>query len=305
MKLLVLSAVCVVLVSACGGSGQTGDDVSAPDPTTTSRKQASYSNPTAGSALVLQIPGMHEAEVRRDIRYGEGPAERLMDVYYPRASERSDPLPAVLLGGPPEFGAGKDSGQKVGWAQLIAASGMVAIAFDIRSDNILATPQDPSRDVAAAIAYVRDHSADLGIDGDRLCTLGFSFGTAPWHLWATMREPAPHIRCNAVYYGPLDFYSEPLMDAELAKEYSALTYLRRYGADIPPMLIAKAGREENPGINESIDRFVEEAERIGADIRLLTHPEGPHGFDLETDDDQSREIIKATLQFFQDRLAPG
>src|SRR5437899_7372942 len=70
--------------------------------------------------------------------------------------------------------------QKIGWAQLIAASGMAAVAFDIRSDGVLQSPSDPSHDVAAALAYVRAHvgrseerrvgkSVDLG--GRRLMQL--------------------------------------------------------------------------------------------------------------------------------------
>jgi len=133
-----------------------------------------YRNPTAGKAVVLQSSGMHRAKVRRNVVYSRTPRLR-MDVYRPRKAHGR--LPAVLLGGPPGFG--KSSGQKVGWAQLIAASGLSAVAFDIRSDDQLRSPSNPARDVQSAIAYVRSHSKRLGVDPNRLCTLGFS---APWHL---------------------------------------------------------------------------------------------------------------------------
>jgi acetyl esterase/lipase len=202
-----------------------------------------YRNPTPGAVLVLQIPGMHLAKVRRNIVY-EGSPRLRMDVYRPRQARGR--LPAVLLGAPPGFG--KDTGQKIGWAQLIAASGMAAVAFDIRSDRQLQSPQKPSRDVRSAIAYVRSHGKRLGVDAGRLCTLGFSIGTAPWHLWATMRDPKRWLRCNVVYYGPLDFQSPAFpIDRSLADEFSALTYLRRSPARIPPMLVVKAGHDTNEG----------------------------------------------------------
>ncbi|HKD33818.1 MAG TPA: hypothetical protein VKB73_10140 [Gaiellaceae bacterium] len=133
-----------------------------------------YRNPTPGRAVVLQIPGMHRAKVQRNIVYGRG---LRLDVYRPRNARGS--LPAVLLGGR------RSSPQKIGWAQLIAASGLAAVPFDLHSD----------RGVGAAIAYVRAHARRLGIDGGRLCTLWFS--SAP-------SQPTSSLRCSAVYYAPLD-----------------------------------------------------------------------------------------------------
>jgi dienelactone hydrolase len=258
-----------------------------------------YRNPTPGKAVVVQIPGMHRAQVRRNVVYQRSPRLR-MDVYRPRKARGR--LPAVLLGGPPGFG--KDSGQKMGWAQLVAASGLAAVAFDIRSDNHLQTPREPARDVQAAIGYVRSHARALGIDSSRLCTLGFSFGTAPWHLWATMRDPKPWLRCNVVYYGPLDFQSPALpIDRSLAEEFSALTYLRRSPGRIPPMLVVKAGRDANEGINESIDRFQAAATELHADVRVLTYPEAAHGFDLGPKTARARGIVRETLRFLRARLA--
>ena len=232
---------------------------------------------------------MHRAHVRRNVTYARG---LRLDVYRSRGAR--GPLPAVLLGGPPGFG--KDSAQKIGWAQLISASGMAAVAFDIRSDNYLTEPQAPSADVAAAIAYVRAHAARLGIDPQRLCTLGFSYGTAPWHLWATMRDPQPWLRCNIVFYGPLGF-DEPAL-----AEFSALTYLHRDGAHIPPMLVVKAGRDE-AAINDSIDRFAAEARAVHADVRVVTNPGAAHGFDLGARTARAKAVVAEALRFLQARLA--
>lgn len=294
-----------VVASACtsgalgSASPQSPAVTTIPSPARTSVASTGYINPTSGSALVYQVAGMDKAQVTRAIVYSSDPADPLrMDIYRP-AETAAKPLPAILIGGPPAYNAGKDSGQKVGWSQLIAANGLVAVAFDIRSDNYLTTPGDPSTDVAAAIAYVRKHGAELGIDADRLGTLGFSFGTAPWHLWATMRKPQPFLKCNTVFYGPLDLHNAGVsMDAKLADEFSAMTFLRLNGSNIPPMFVAKGGLD-SALLNASIDAFVAEADRVGAHVRLEVHEQGPHGFDLRSDDDRSREIIKNALAFMQ------
>jgi acetyl esterase/lipase len=243
-----------------------------------------YRNPTAGRAVVLQIPGMHRAKVRRNIVYSTSPRLR-MDVY--RSRNARGRLPAVLLGGPP--GLGRGSGQHVGWSQLIAASGMSAVAFDIRSDHQLQTPSNPAGDVQSAIGYVRSHAKRLGIDPSRLCTLGFS---APWHLWATMRDPQSWLRCNVAYYEPLDFQS-----ATFGDEFSALTYLRRSPGSIPPMLVVEAGHDE------SVERFQAAATELHADVRVVAYPEGQRGFDLGPKTAKARSIMRQTLRFLKARLA--
>jgi dienelactone hydrolase len=181
-------------------------------------------------------------------------------------------LPAVLLGGR------KNSPQKIGWAQLLAASGLSGVAVDVRSEG----------DFAAALAFVRAHGRKLGIDGSRLCALGFSTGSVPWLLSATMRAPRPWLRCNVVYYGPLD---------------SALNDLRADPAGIPPMLVVKAGRDENAGVNESIDRFAGAAQALHADVRVVTNPTARQGFDLGPRNARTRAIMRQTLRFLRARLA--
>jgi alpha-beta hydrolase superfamily lysophospholipase len=239
---------------------------------------------------------MHRAKVKRGLVYSTVDGVRLhMDVYRPRRA-RGVALPAVLLGGSPAARAGRRSGQKVGWSQLIAASGMVAVDFDLRSDSSLRTPAAPATDAEAVIAYVRDHARFLGVDASRLCTFGMSSDSAPWMIWAAVHQPSPSIRCNVDYYGQLDF-----ADPALA-EYSPFRYLQREGGTITPMLIAKAGRDR-PVVNESIDRFAGAAHGVHADVRVLTNPTGRHGFDVRAPTARSRAIVRETIRYLRARLA--
>lgn len=260
-------------------------------------------NPTLGRELALQLPDMHVTDTIRDLAYTAPDGRGLgLDIHRPKQRGASA-LPAVLLGGPPAFHAGRSSGQKIGWAQAIAASGMAAVPFDTRSDDFLKSSAAPCADVEAAIAFVREHGREHGLDPDRLATLGFSIGTAPWHLWAVLREPLPFVRCNVVYYGPLDFDGAPLpAAADLDPEYAALTHLRRHRGGIPPMLIARAGQESFTFINDSIERFTREAAGLGAPVELIEHESGPHGFDIRLHDARSAEIIRSTLAFLRRHL---
>lgn len=121
--------------------------------------------------------------------------------------------------------------------------------------------RNPTAGSALVLQFPGMHRARVRRD---LCTLGFSIGTAPWYLRATM--------------------------------------LRRHGAAIAPMLVAKAGREHNAGSNASIDRFVAAARLVGADVRLVTHARGVRGFDISNRDARGRAIIRETLAFFRARL---
>ena len=52
-------------------------------------------------------------------------------------------------------------------------------------------------------------------------------------------------------------------------------------------------------INRTIDLFVQEALAGNAQLDLMNHPSGRHGFDILDDDDRSREIIARAVAFAQ------
>jgi acetyl esterase/lipase len=234
-----------------------------------------YRNPTVGSVVALQLPGMHLAKVKRDLRYKAG---LRLDVYRPaRASGR---LPAVVFvhGNVRGTASPKASGAFVGWGQLAAASGLAGVTLDHRED-----PED----VVAAVSYLRRNAPRLGIDASRICIAGYSAGVQLSMLPALQGRLGP-LRCAVGYYGPLH--------AEL-EQLSPLALLRR---DAPPTLLAKAGRD-NPAINRSIDRYVARAKVVGARVELVVQPTGPHGFET-TKDANSRKVMARTLAFLRAHL---
>ena len=85
----------------------------------------------------------------------------------------------------------------------------------------------------------------------------------------------------------------------MLKAFSPITYLASDVSTLPPMFIARAGLDEVPTMNDSIDRFVREAISRNASIIVVNHPRGVHGFDNQTDDERSREIIRNAIDFMK------
>jgi acetyl esterase/lipase len=91
--------------------------------------------------------------------------------------------------------------------------------------------------------------------------------------------------------------------AETLKAFSPITYVQKDASKIPPMFIARAGRDEVPTMDDSIDRFVSEALAKNVALTLMNHPQGVHGFDNQNDDDRSREIIRSAIAFMHTHLS--
>jgi dipeptidyl aminopeptidase/acylaminoacyl peptidase len=82
-----------------------------------------------------------------------------------------------------------------------------------------------------------------------------------------------------------------------------VTALEEENPNLPPLLLARAGRDHG-ALLESTDTFVRKAQERGVDLMVLDHPTGQHGFDTRDDDERSRQIIRETLEFFVRHLGP-
>ncbi len=258
--------------------------------------------------IVWSVPGMDAVAVRRNVAYktGDGGAPLHMDVYSPPGPAR--PRPAVILihGGPiPQVGA-KNIGVFLSYGELIAASGLVAVAFDHRFLGP-ARLSDAASDVADLVSHVRANTSSLGVDPERIALWAFS-GGGPF-LSSVLRDRPSWLRAVASYYAVLDLQQPPPgapdsgLTAETRTLFSPVAALGQDAKNAPPILVARAGLD-NPWLNEGVDRFVAAALSRGATLDLLTHPSGRHGFDILDDDARTKEIIRRTLEFLRARLEP-
>jgi acetyl esterase/lipase len=229
--------------------------------------------------VVYRLPGMDTTRVVPNLTYSDVASPYLlMDVYLPADVEAARRPVVVLIhgGGKPEYRA-KDWGVFKSWGRLIAASGMVGVAFTHRLGYPEPFLEEATADLAHALAYVRTNAESWNADSDRIGLMAFSAG-GPL-LAGAMSERPPFVRCAASLY------------AFLGMQPSTL-----------PMFIARAGQDVNPGLNAGMDQFIAAALAANAPVTVVNHPVGEHGFDMLNDDDRSREVIRGLLAFFQTHL---
>lgn len=255
--------------------------------------------------VVYTIAGVDAVRIRRDQEYRATAAGPLtMDLYYPPDSTDGARMPAVIfVTGFPDAGAEKMLGCKLkemasylSWSQLTAASGLVAITY---------TNQEPAADVHAVVQHVRRNAASLDIDENRIGVWSCS-GNVPNALSVLMQGAQDYLRCAVLCYGYMLDLDGSTRVADAAKQFGFVNpSAGRTLDDLPqdlPLFIARAGRDEMPGLNETLDRFVNKALTCNLPVTLVNHPVAPHAFDLFHDSETSREIIRRILTFLRFHL---
>jgi hypothetical protein len=250
--------------------------------------------------VLYRIPGTDNVRVRRDVEYEASDAGALtLDVYQPPDWRRGARTPAVVIvaGFPdPGFEAKvgckfKEMGSTVSWARLLAASGLAAVAY---------TNREPATDVHAVLRHVRRHADELGIDCDRT-GLWAGSGNVPVALSVLMREGAGRLKCAALCYGfTLDAGGSDAVAGATKVWGFANPCAGKSVADLPrevPLFVVRAGRDEIPRLNETLDRFLFEAAGHNLPLTFVNHPSAPHAFDLFDDGETTREIVRQVLAF--------
>lgn len=266
--------------------------------------QETQQNDIAKKKVVYQVPGADAVPVRRDVEYRATEAGALtMDIYYPADAKGGARVPAVVfVSGYPDPGVQKILGCKlkemasyISWGQLTGASGMAAITY---------TNREPAADLQALFDYIRQNAAGLGIDENRIGVWACS-GNVPNALSALMREDRDDLKCAVLCYGLMLDLDGTTNVAQAAKMWGFVNPCAdKSVADLPPRLplfIVRAG-QDNPQLNETIDRFMAGALRCNLPVTFANHPTAPHAFDVMQDDEDSREIIKRILAFMRFHL---
>ena len=243
------------------------------------------------------LPGMDGVEVRRDVAYTTpADAELTIDVYSPPGRLASNGTPAVVLvtGFP---GAVKRIGSFVSWAELMAASGLVAITC---------ATKEPAADMEAVLAYVREHGASLGINGERMGLWACS-GHVPNALSLLAHPERGYLKCAALCYGFMLDLDGSTAVADAARQFGfSNPCSNRTFEELPrdtPLFVARAGRDEFPGLNGALDSFVAAAVRDNRPVTFVNHATGPHAFDVADDSPATRDVIRQVLVFMKSHLS--
>ncbi|MEM8933195.1 MAG: alpha/beta hydrolase [Acidobacteriota bacterium] len=270
--------------------------------------RATTDNPIRHAPLVIDLPNADLVRVRREIPYREDPEDRfaVFDLYAP--SETADrPLPLVLVvSGYPDAGFERIVGCRLkdvrsydAWGRLLAAAGCAVV---------IASNRDPVADLTALLHHLRDDADSLGLDLDRTAIWACS-GNVPNALALLIDPPWP-IRCAALLYGfLLDLADDPggaTPVADAAAQFRfAMPAVGRTVDDLPAttaLLIVRAGSDEMPGLNASIDTFLDAAGRLDRPVTTIDLPDAPHAFDLFHDHEASRQAILRIVDFLRVQL---
>lgn len=262
-------------------------------------------NDMTKKTVIYTLPGMDAVTVRSDVAYRTTPAGALtIDLYHPADFAPGQRRPAVVfVSGYPDPGFEavlgcklKDMGAYVSWARLVAASGLVAVTY---------TNREPVADLDALLGYLGQHAESLGIDASRI-GLWAASGNVPAALSVLMRNPGVSFQCAALCYGYMLDLDGATSVAEAAARFGfANPCAGKSAGDLPPALplfLVRSGRDEMPGLNAAIDRFVAAALARNLPVTLANHATAPHAFDLLDDSDTARELIGWILAFLRFHL---
>ena len=146
-------------------------------------------------------------KVHRDLRYSDGNARNLLDLYLPEGGPA--PLVIYIHGG--AFMMGDKANPD--WGDLIAIQAVVDAGFAVASVNYRFVPEHiwPAQleDLRAAVAFLRVVAGEYGFDGARIAAFGPSAGG---HLTACLALDQG-LRAAVPWFPPVDFR---FMDADMA-----------------------------------------------------------------------------------------
>lgn len=177
---------------------------------------------------------------------------------YPAAQPGPRPTLVVIYGGAWQRGSPSQDPQL---NRYLAARGYTVIAVDYRHAPAHRFPAQLA-DVKAAIAFIRSHAPDYGVDPSRMAVLGRSAG-AHLAMLLAYDPAAPPLRGVVNYYGPVDLaaaYRQPpipdpidtraVLDAFLGASPDALPALYRQASplfrvrsQLPPTLLIYGSRD--------------------------------------------------------------
>ena len=244
--------------------------------------------------LVYQLP--YAGNVREGISYADD--ARVFDLYLPEKTEGPAPV-VVLVTGYPDPGFEERLGMKQmqsqafkDWAKLLAASGMAAVIYS----NV-----EPIEDAFKLLEFLRREAQQLQIDPQRIAVWSCS-GSVPNAINVLHKDNA--VRCAALLYG---FMLDSADSSVLQETAQTIGFVNPHEGmenfpENTPILVIRAGKDESPGLNESIDNFEVEAIARNSPVSVIRYPEGVHAFDILDDSQRSIEMIKLCVGFLRLRL---
>lgn len=237
---------------------------------------------TQTEPLVYQEPGTEKITAQRQIYRTVNDTTLHFDLYLPVGRPAGEKVPLVVFVNGvgaldmPEWRVYQD------WARLVANRGLAAVTFQSRSDGREGPEPDRSAqaDTEALLDFLRRHAAEWQLDADRIGIYCCS-ANAKTAMPVVMQADRSYLQALVIFYGYIGKITLTRLDL--------------------PMLLARAGQDWPP-LNEGMARFFAQALQLDAPAEFINYPSGLHGFDTSNDTDESRAIIRRTLDFLVENL---
>ena len=250
----------------------------------------------------------------RGAAYGPGARHRL-DAYPTAAAGSGRRVPVVVF----FYGGSWQSGSRGDYrfaADALRARGLLAVVPDYRLYPEVRFPAFVE-DAARAVAWVREHAAELGGDPDRIFLMGHSAGA---HLAALLAldprrlagagVPRSAVRGAVGLAGPYDFLPfrgdtfRDLFGPEAG--WPETQPIRFAAAAAPPMLLLTGGRDATVRPGNSV-RLAARLREHGADAQVKIYPRLGHGTILAALSRPLRflaPVVRDVEAFVRERSAP-
>jgi len=253
--------------------------------------------------LVLKVPGTEQVQVTKNVIYKEAGSEKLVaDIYYPPALKPGERIPVVV------FVIGyansvfpvqiKEWRIYTDWARLAAASGFAGVLYNTTA---------PAADILDLLSYLRQNAASLKIDENRIALWACSANVLT-ALTVLAGERKEFIKGAVLYYGLTLTPDQKLRDTvttlnkQVNFSMAGIDAIKNWHPDLP-YFIVRAGKDLAE-FKQTLDYFVAAALANNVPLTLINYAAGRHAFDVYDDNDQSREIIRATMEFLKFNLFP-
>ena len=229
-----------------------------------------------------------------------------LHVFKPAGWRAADRRPAFVW----FFGGGWTRGtpaNAAGWAQAAAKWGMVVIAPDYRTHDRHGTPpQAAVADARAALRWVQDHAAELGVDTARIVVGGNSAG-GHVALWTAIRHAPPGSDEKESPLAPPAalVLTSPVSDTSTANGYTparfgadalALSSVHQLDPKMPPLLLFHGDADTTVPQRQSLalrDKYA----ATGNACEFVSVPGGTHNFsgDLPEWREKTRTLVREFL----------
>ena len=258
-------------------------------------------HPITLKGMVLRIEGMESVVIERNLEYGPTGEGLVMDVYRPSNLSDGCHAPVVLIAaGYPDVGvprllgcAFREMEMCGSLGRLIAASGMAAVSY---------TTRNPAADIDSVLERLAAEGPAVGVDASRTGLWAVS-GNVPVALATLAHNHHGRIRAAVLSNGFMFDADGSSTVAHAARTYGFVNAADGISArDLPsgvPLFVMRAGRDENAGLNTSLDRFVDHALALNLPITVVNEPDARHAFELHEDSAVTRYHIASMLAFMR------